>query len=264
MLTDIEYRQNGWFTPFENYVIWSNYITQGNTLKAIWDMIIPSISIAKSLNYEKIHCIEYDSEVISDDELKDNSKLLETYDYVIYSNENTHKLVGAFFSFKTNSIINEHMLCNDKVYERLFFGKYPKAPENIFFNLIEEQRTYLRKKYDSLLNNGIILNKICTPITWNVPFYDPKDNRLKFVSNNLSDNTFDIKIIVDGILHNLGVVKPNHWRIINIEKDFKTINRMVVLNNDFKILEIDFSPVGFKEKFIHYNSALTGASLEVK
>lgn len=264
MLTDIEYRQNGWFTPFENYVIWSNYITQGNTLKAIWDMIIPSISIAKSLNYEKIHCIEYDSEIFSDDELKDNSKLLETYDYIIYGNENTHKLIGAFFSFKTSSVINEHILRNDEVYERLFFGKYPKAPENIFFNLIEEQRTYLRKKYNPSLNNGIVLNKICTPVTWNVPFYDPNDNRLKFVSNNVSSNSFDIKIIVDGILHNLGVVKPNHWKIINIEKDFKTINRMVVLNNDCKILEIDFSTRDFKEKFIHYNSALTSASLKVK
>jgi hypothetical protein len=264
ILTDIEYRQNGWFVPFENYVIWSNYITPGNTMKAIWDMVIPSISIAKSLNYEKIHYLEYDSEVITDGELKDNSKLLETYDYVIYRGKDTHKLIGAFFSFKTNSVIDEQIVCNDGVYERLFFGKYPKAPENAFFDLIKEQRTYFTKEYDPRLQNGIILNKICSPTSWNVPFYDPKDNKLKFISNNASDENFSIKIIVDGILRDLGVVKPNHWKIVNIEKDFNTISRMVVLNNDCKILEIDFSPDDFKEKFILYNSALTNSSLGVK
>src|SRR6056300_1578465 len=61
ILEDIEYRQNAWFSPWDDYVIWSSYTSIGNTISAIWDMIIPSISMAKSLNYEKIHCFEYDS-----------------------------------------------------------------------------------------------------------------------------------------------------------------------------------------------------------
>ena len=42
ILTDIEYRQNGWFSPFDDYVIWSTYLGGGNTIKAILDLIIPS------------------------------------------------------------------------------------------------------------------------------------------------------------------------------------------------------------------------------
>ena len=50
ILTDIEYRQNGWFSPFNNYVIWSSYLSSGNTIKAILDSFTSaSISSRNSL-----------------------------------------------------------------------------------------------------------------------------------------------------------------------------------------------------------------------
>lgn len=263
ILTDIEYRQNGWFIPFKDYVIWSSYINIGNSLKAIWDLLIPSISIAKSCNYEKIHHIEYDSEIIDDFELIENSKLLDDYDYIIYNSENTHKLVGAFFSFKTNSVIDEHLINTPSTYEKLFFDSYPKVPENVFFELIKNQRKYYSKDFNLLINNGIILNKVNSPISWNVPFYDEKDKKLKFISHNKSNIDFEIKVIIDGRLCNIGLVKCNHWKIIELDNNFINVKNLVVFKDNIKILEIDFTVKGYKERFIKYNSVLNLKSLNM-
>ena len=89
ILTDIEYRQNGWFSPFHDYVIWSSYLSSGNTIKAILDLLVPSIALAKNLKYEKIHYFEYDTKISDDKELVENSKLLDEYDYVVYNDKDT-------------------------------------------------------------------------------------------------------------------------------------------------------------------------------
>jgi hypothetical protein len=264
LLTDIEYRQNAWFCPWDNYVIWSSYIEVGNTLGAIWDMLIPSLSIAKNLKYQKIHYFEYDSVLEQDSELIENSKLLDTYDYVLYGNKKTHKLVGALLSFKTDKIINEWYESDKKILENLFYDKYPKVPENIIFDLINQQRTHIKKDVNKLKENGIIINKVRgNPFDWNVPFYDDKDNKLKFLSRNLSNGPFNIKIITNGILHDLGVIGPNTWNIVDLI-NFNDVKDLIVLKNNNKILELNFDNDDYKKRFIKYNSVLTNESLRVK
>lgn len=54
LLTDIEYLQNGFFIPHNNYKIWSTYILGVNTLLAIYDLMIPSLKVAKTLGYNKM------------------------------------------------------------------------------------------------------------------------------------------------------------------------------------------------------------------
>lgn len=265
ILKDIEYVQNGWFSPFNNYVIWSSYIEIGSTLKAIWDLVIPSISISKSLNYDIIHYIEYDSEVINDTELIENTKLLDEYDYIIYNSVNTHKLIGSFFSFKNKNIIKEHLICDNNVYNELLVNQYPKVPENVFFKLIEEQRTYYRKDFNSLDSKGIKLNKIRgNPVSWDVPFFDPKDNKLKFLSRNNTNEIYEIKVILDGTLYNLGNINVDCWKIIDLTENFNSVKKLTVIKNSHVVLEIDFTLDNFKSKFIRYNSALDNSSINIK
>lgn len=264
ILTDIEYRQNGFFCPFDNYVIWSSYIGSGNTIKAILDLLIPSISIAKKLKYEKIHYFEYDTKIIDDVELVDNSKLLDEYDYVIYSAEDTHKLAGAFLSFKTNFVIDEWKEYNEESLKKSYFGVYPKAPENIIFNQIKNQRKFITKNYHDLKLNGIELNFINdNRSNWNVPFFDPKDKNLKFVSFNNTNSEYDIKVIVNNKIHNLGTIKPRNWKIINLLENFYDVEHVIVLKNNEKILYLEFNDLDFKNKFEYYNSALNSSSIHI-
>jgi len=262
LLTDIEYRQNAWFSPWDDYVIWSSYIEVGNTLGAIWDMLIPSLAIAKNLKFKKIHYFEYDSCLENNSELIENSKLLDKYDYVIYGNENTHKLVGALLSFNTDKIINEWYESDKIVLKNLFYEKYPKVPENIIFDLIEEQRTYVKKDVDHLKYNGVIINKTRgNPFDWNIPFYDENEQKLKFLSRNTSNKEYEIKIIVNDEINNLGKTKPNTWKIIDLI-EFDKVQNLVVLKNNNKLLELNFNSDDYKKRFIKYNSVLTNESLK--
>lgn len=265
ILTDIEYRQNAWFLPFDNYVIWSSYIEIGSTIGAIWDMLIPSLSISNILKYEKIHYFEYDSEVIHVDELGDNSKLLNNYDYVVYNSNDTHKLHGSFLSFRTDGIIDEWKNYNKSILKDLFFDTYPKVPENIIYNLIKSQKKIYEKDYHKLESSGIKVGKRRgNPVDWNVPFYDPRDNKLKFLIRNITEESYNIKIIINNNLINVGNIKPNTWRIIDLMNNFYETDNLIVFKNDIKTLELDFKSDEFKNKFIYYNSVLDNSSIGIK
>jgi hypothetical protein len=261
LLTDIEYRQNAWFKPWDNYVIWSSYTEIGNTHKAVWDLTIPAVNIANGLNYGKIHMFEYDSQINSDRELKENSQLLDKYDYVIYGNENTHQLVGGFISFNVNGVINEHKVLNKTMYEEFYFDKYPKVPENITFELIKNQRSFIKKDHTKLKDNGLEISKVRGNFfDWNVPFYDESDRRLKFIARNLSNKSYGIKIIDNEKFHNLGEIETNTWKIVDLI-DFDKIKKLVVFRDDVKVLDLDFETEEYKNRFIKYNSVLTNDSL---
>lgn len=253
VLQDIEYRQNAWFLPFGDYVIWSSYAEFGNTLKAVTDMIVPSISIAKTLNYEIIHMFEYDSVIHGVTELEENSRLLETYDYILYGGGSSHKMAGPS-AFKTDRVIDEWKSKKDEMYEELFFDVYPKIPENVIYELIEKQRSFLLKDPEVLKKNGIETAKVKgNSIDWNVPFYDPKDDILKFFSFNHSSSPFEIKIIANGRLIDLGVVKTNNWKIENISGFSNFNGSLLVFKNNVKILDLDFQDEDYRRRFVKYN-----------
>lgn len=264
ILTDIEYRQNGFFCPFDNYVIWSSYIGSGNTIKAILDLIIPSIAIAKNLKYKKIHFFEYDTKIIDDTELIENSKLLDEYDYVIYNAEDTHKIAGGFLSFKTNFVVDEWKENNKETLKKSYFDVYPKVPENILFNQIKNQRKFISKNYHNLKLNGIEINIFNeNRSNWNVPFFDPEDKNLKFVTFNNTNSEYDIKVIVNNKIHNLGIIKPTNWKIISLLENFYDVEHVIVLKNNENILYLEFNDLNFKNKFEYYNSALNNSSLHI-
>jgi hypothetical protein len=264
ILTDIEYRQNSWFQPFDNYVIWSSYIENGNTLAAIWDMIVPSISIAKSQQYEKIHYIEYDSRVFSNEELLENEKLLDNYDYIVYGSENTHKMIGSLLSFRTDSIIKEWELPSHLIFEKLFFGVYPKTPENIVFNLIAESRRYLKKNNEILSKKGIETAIVRgSKYYWDVPYYDPQDGKLKFLSYNNNKGEHNIKVIVNNNkFFHIDKLDSDNWRILDLLNNFDDVETIVVFRNNVQSLYINLTSQESKEKFILYNSALTNSSID--
>jgi hypothetical protein len=265
ILTDLEYRQNGWFSPFDDYVIWSSYLSIGNTIKAILDLLIPCIALAKNLKYEKMHYLEYDTKISDDKELVDNSKLLDEYDYVIYNGEGTHALDGSFFSFKTDFIIDEWKEISEETLMKSYFGVYPKASEGIIYNQIKKQRKFIEKNYHDLKLNGIELNRVNQNYSnWNVPFVDPIDLKLKFVSYNKTSDDYDIKVIANERLYNVGIMKPTSWKIIDLLDNFYDVEHVVVLKNNEKILDLKFKDLEFKNKFRHYNSALGNSSLLLK
>ena len=62
--------------------------------------------IAINFGYKNIHHIEYDCELLNSNLIIENSKLLEEYDSVIYTNNGNENgfLFGSFKSFKVSSL----------------------------------------------------------------------------------------------------------------------------------------------------------------
>lgn len=264
LLDDIEYRQNFWFSPVDDYVIWSSYTTIGNTLSAIWDMLVPSLSLAKSLKYEKIHYFEYDTRISSKLELEENSSLLDTYDYIFYGSNDTHKLAGSFLSFRTDKIINEWNFLSHEVLPGFFWDKYPKVPENIIHDLIISQRKYIKKDYNQLPSKGVELAlQKGGKIYWDVPFYEPKTNSLQFVSYNNNSENYNLRIILnENELINVESLPEHNWKIFTLLEDFNLLESLKVFRNDIKILDLNFESHDFKNRFIKYNSLLDNSSID--
>jgi hypothetical protein len=264
LLTSLDYLQNGWFKPYENYVIWSSYLNYKNTHLAIWNLLVPSIAIAKSFGYEKIHHFEYDSIITDVSELQENSELLNKYDYIFYCGKNSHKKYGAFDSFRVDGIIDEWKLINSESLRPFYENKYPKVPENITYNLITNQRKYLIKDLGILSKKGILLNsQNGQQLYFDAPFYESKTNKLKFVSWNRANQSYSVKIIVNNHhFFNLENVKPDNWNIIEISPNFDEVNKVSVFRNDVLVLDLNFDTTEIKNKFIHYNSVLSNDSLK--
>ena len=92
ILTDSTLLNKPWFAPIDRKIM-SSYLTGKNTHLAIWRMFILGFSLAQNMGYKKIHNIEYDASIKNINELKDNSKLLDTYKSIYYlENE-----VGDYF-----------------------------------------------------------------------------------------------------------------------------------------------------------------------
>lgn len=255
ILFDDEYRFNSWYSPTgTNYEMWSNYVEFGNTIKAIYDMLIPSLNLIKILKYRKVHYFEYDTILFNNLELIDNSILLDNYDYVVYGTEGTHKMAGSLLSFNINGIIDEWKEINDDTLSNMFKNEYPKIPENIIFEQITTQKKYIVKPYNTLINNGINTALVRgNELNWNVPFYDSKTEKLKLLCNNTSDITFKTTVIVNGNTVLSEDIHPTYWRTFDLMDDIKDVKNIVILKNYNKSLEINFNNDSDLELFKKYN-----------
>jgi hypothetical protein len=86
-------------------------------------------------------------------------------------------------------------------------------------------------------------------------------SKLKFVSNNKTNYEYDIKVIVNNNLHHIGLIQPTCWKIVNLLDDFYSVEHIIVLKNNEKILDLAFKDLDFKNKFKYYNAALDNSSI---
>jgi hypothetical protein len=260
ILKSPKFNYNSWFAPFgekHSYIIRSSYVEYGNTHAAILSMVIPGTKIAESLGYEKIHYLEYDSIIHKIDELKDNSKLLDTYDYVIYRGEKTHLLVGSIHSYKTKKIVDELKIFDIENIKSVYINYGSNIPENITFDMINNQRTYIVKKYEDLINNGIEVSKIRgNKYYWDVPFYEESTNSLLFISHNNNNENHDVKIIVNGNqIFNIQNLIPSGWRIIKLLDNFQDLQNIIVIRNNQIVMDLTFDEES-RNEFLLYNKSV--------
>jgi hypothetical protein len=249
VLNDIEYRNHAFFDLQNENIIWSNYTNIGNTHLTILRLIIPAINLIKSLNYKKIHFLEYDCKFYNSEELDENSELLNKFDCVIYENIIHKMMLGAFKSFNVNKMISLWENYDENKIKKIIEESYPKTPERVTFRHIEKELNFYKKETETNKLKGMEVSLIYSSnYNWNVPFYQEIDNRLKFISWNNSDDSQTIKIIInDDKIIKFTLSNKNHWRILDIG-NYDEIENIIIIKNDEIINRFNFS-IDYKEKF---------------
>ena len=207
---------------------------------AIYRMFSIASQIAINFGYKNIHHIEYDCELLDKDLIDENSKLLEEYDSVIYTDNGKEDgfLFGSFKSFKVNSLPEKF-----KNYDKDFIQEEIKITE-------PKQLEFLTKKL--FVNSGKVLfqnepttNKLKRGYDFynrNVHFtlyYNPFDKTLNIFYNLVIDSLEEIVVIVNKTTIVNIQTKPFHWytRPLGI---FDDINHVRIDNSKKVIYEKTF------------------------
>ena len=187
LITDWEYLNRPWFSPTDGMTIESSFVTNQSTYLAAYSIFISALGIAKTLNYNTVHWIEYDSEIKDYSDLYENNVLIKEYVAVNYKKQfrnfenNLEWGYGCFQSINLLKL-NEKMLRYDKsFYMKLLKESLNKTNEKITQDLyLSDGHRIFYKDFDNLISKGNKFNLSQNTEKdyldyWTVPFWDTKD-----------------------------------------------------------------------------------------
>jgi hypothetical protein len=215
---------------------------------AIYRMFSIACQIAINFGYQNIHHIEYDGQLLDKNLIDENSKHLEEYDSVIYTDNGKEDgfLFGSFKSLKVSSLPE-----NFKNYNKEFIKTEMKILE-------PKELEYFTKNL--FLNSGKILfknelsedkfKKGITVYNRNLHFtlyYNASDRTLNIFYNSIKDSSEEIIVIVNKTKMVNIQTKPYHWHIRTLGI-FDEINHVRVDNSEKIIYDKTFDS-HFREIF---------------
>jgi hypothetical protein len=191
--------------------------------------------LAINFGYDNIHHIEYDCELLDKYLILENSKLLETYDSIIYTDSGNEDgmLFGSFKSFKVKSLPDKF-----KNYDRDFIEIEIKKAQ-------PSRLEYLTK--DLFINSGKVLfgpepsvNRFKRGATFynrnlhHTLYYSEQDQNLHLFYKSVTNVSELICVIINNSQVIMIEVLPNTWSIRHLGL-FDEINH-VRIDNSAKII----------------------------
>jgi hypothetical protein len=255
LLTDIKSKYKMVFTN-GNFTVKTTECKKYNHGFTCLRLLLLGLKSAKNLDYVKVHFFEYDCEIKSDIEIKDNSKLLDIHPIIWYKWDN--------FPYPTSPVSYNLLKISDSWFntpkEKLmdyFNGDRPnlKAAEEYHMMLINESDNVLKKDMKLLETIGvkIQLNSDIIKHEWVVPVYNDKTKKMVLFSwSNNETKDMEIKVIVnDSTIVNY-TVKPGCWILRDIGDIDNIQSIMLLVNNTIRNF-IDFTKID-KNLYINKNT----------
>tara|TARA_R110000796_G_scaffold62497_1_gene144195 strand:+ start:70 stop:1044 length:975 start_codon:yes stop_codon:yes gene_type:complete len=252
LLTDTKYKYTMYYTQGTIKVV-STENRPFNHFLAALKLVTLGLSTARNEGYTKVHCIEYDTELNSDQEFLDNSILLEEYSLVYYNTDYTPNLISFPVSFNLNKIDEKWFEFDIDVLKNWTENNTFKTIEN-YENIIIANENAYSKFYTSLLENGVKINTFYSggEDIWVTPVVDINNDLILFSWNkrntlNLTDiEVYNIQVIINNENYfnldlNLGV-----WRVDTLG-GFDSINTLTIIRNNKKIINYDFTQISKEE-----------------
>ena len=227
---DPNLRSFEYFT-MDNLEIWSKYRTKNFYGFAIYRMFSIAVKTAKNFGYDRLHHLEYDTQVLDLNIFDEHNEYLQNHDAVFYTSDGTMDgfLMGCFKSFRVSNLPDS-------------FENYNKEHmTNTMLNLpcvpLENYTKHIFKDFDvKFLESGTVKTRLSGEMVTDrkkhfTMFYNPTNEKVEFFIRNLwTDNQKVMVITNEAQVQNINL-PPNHWHIRTIcdVKDFRSI--MVFQNN---------------------------------
>ena len=209
---------------------------------ALYRMYALASQIAINFGYENIHQVEYDSELLNPNLVWDNSKHLQTYDSVLYTDtgDSSGFLFGAFNSFKVKSLPEKFKSYDMDFIEQDMKKHQPIAIESVTKNLFIDSGNVLFKNNPSP-EEFKIGKKFYNKNVHFTLFHNPKDNTLNLFYNALNaDDPEEIFIIVNKNNLIRLTTTPKFWHIKPLG-DLTSISHVRIDNSNKVIYEKDLN-----------------------
>jgi hypothetical protein len=248
LITDWEYCNKPWFSPFEGMTIKSTLITGYSTFLAAYRVFIGGLGIARNFKYNKVHWVEYDSYFTNYDDFYENSELLNHNTAIQYKKEyknyeknlewgfgcfqgiNIEKLDETFLTYDREKLMSILKNCPNKTNEKTTQEIYEKNGGKILF---KDYNELIKKNNQFNLSEKTSKNSVDY---WTVPFYDVKKDKVSvIVWNNKDDEPINVNFIINNnkmiTFNNVGKFE---WRMDDIGNinDINTI--LILVNNKIK------------------------------
>ena len=218
---------------------------------AIYRMFSIVSKIAINFGYEKIHHVEYDCEVLDGKVLIDHSRLLDTYDSVIYTTTGDESgfLFGSLKSFKVSSlpdlfvnykrdkIEKELKLLRENVYLETLTKKIFIDSGNVFFMKESDCLKSFKKNSDDFYERNIHYTL----------FYDAGDNSINIFYKSRKESFENIFVIVNDSQVTKIEVDAGMWYIRSLGP-IDNVKKIRIDNSEKIIYQKDFDD-NFREIF---------------
>jgi hypothetical protein len=209
---------------------------------AIYRMFSIACQLASNFGYKNIHHIEYDCQLLDETLILEHSKLLETYDSILYTTDGTKDgfIFGSLKSFKVKSLPDNFKNYDKDLIESEIKKIEPKHLETFTKNLFINAGNVLFKHENELteqkFNKG---PKFYTVGVHYTLYYNSQNKTLNIFYRSSSKELENIVVIVnDDKIVRLSV-KPGHWYIKRLGI-FDEINYVRIDNSKNTLYEINF------------------------
>jgi hypothetical protein len=238
------------FFAVDNISINSRFFQKSFYGFAIYRMFSIASQLAANFGYKNLHHIEYDCELLDESLITEHSKLLETYNSILYTDNGTQDgfMFGSLKSFNVKSLPE-----NFKNYDRDFMENEMRRIEP------KHLETFTKSLF---INSGNVLFKHDNELTevkfkkgpkfvsmgrhYNL-YYNDNDKTLNVLYRSLTDERENIVVIVnDNKIVRLDVT-PRHWYIKRLGI-FDEINYVRIDNSKKTLFEKHFNDE-FREIF---------------
>ena len=215
----------------DDFEIWSKYRTKNFYGFAIYRMFSMGVKIAKNFGYDRLHHLEYDTQVLDSKIFEEHNEYLQSNDVVFYTSDGTKDgfLLGCFKSFNVLNLPDTFENYNKEHMTNTMLN-LPCVPlENYTKYIFNDFKVkYLESKTTKTRLFGEVVTDRKKHFTM---FYNPFNEKVEFFIRNIWTENQKVMVITNESFTQNIIVLPNHWHIRTLcdVNDFKSI--MVLQNN---------------------------------